>query len=165
MQEKCGFNGTQPYWDWSQNTADFLNDPIFDSSPTGFGTNGDPEHDLELANGGFAGFALSYPVYHPLRRNFTLQPWLGLPAVFYLDGEANPGDPTAMANSTFNNAEVTKLVEGYVGNFSEFQKEFESFEVRFRTEHFQFNSKHFQQGPHSGVHLIFGGCVPSVARI
>lgn len=136
MQEKCGFNGTQPYWDWSKNAANFLDDPFFDPSPTGFGTSGDPEHDFEVADGGFAGFAVSYPVPHPLRRNFTLQPWIDLPATYYLDGEPNPGDRATVANSTFGTAEVTKLVEGYVGNFTAFQREIEWFEVKFRTEPF-----------------------------
>ncbi|KAK7210800.1 hypothetical protein V2G26_017978 [Clonostachys chloroleuca] len=38
LRELCGYNGAQPYWDWSQDTASvetFLASPIFDPT-TGF---------------------------------------------------------------------------------------------------------------------------------
>ncbi|KAK7214684.1 hypothetical protein V2G26_002687 [Clonostachys chloroleuca] len=39
----CGYNGAQPYWDWTLDTSSpeaFFNSPIFDAK-TGFGGNGD----------------------------------------------------------------------------------------------------------------------------
>lgn len=41
LRTECGFNGTQPYWDWSieADAKDMPNSPLFDSV-TGFGGNG-----------------------------------------------------------------------------------------------------------------------------
>lgn len=130
LQEKCGYKGTQPYWDWSQHAGDiFGGDPIFDPSPTsGFGTNGDPNNDWQVADGGFAkGFTLSYPVHHTIRREYTLQPWVGFPQIF--PDAPNPWDENTFANATFTKAEVKKLVNGYEGNFTGFQQEFERLTV------------------------------------
>jgi tyrosinase len=131
LKDKCGFNGTQPYWNWSLNTEDFFNSKIFDPSRiSGFGGNGDPNNDYEITNGGFStDFPLAYPVPHNLRRNFTLKPWQGRPSVF-ADHTAPPIDPEKMANTSFSKAEVQKLVEGFRGDFEGFQAYFEAFQVR-----------------------------------
>lgn len=131
LREKCRFNGAQPYWNWSLHTENFYNsDPIFDPSPTsGLGTNGDLENDWHITDGALAhDFFLSYPNYHPNRRNFTLKPWFNMASQF-TDNEPNLGDPNKLSNTTFDKAEVKKLVEGYEGNFTGFQQEFEWIQV------------------------------------
>src|SRR5882757_4198776 len=92
LKTKCGYNGTQPYWNWSLHTEDVFNSSIFDPSLTsGFGTNGDPNNDYQLTDGAFStDFLVAYPVPHKLWRNFTAQPWQTLPP-FFADGIQHPG--------------------------------------------------------------------------
>lgn len=100
--------------------ASFLDpDPI-----SGLGTWGDPSNDFSMHDGGFANFTLSYPSYHILRRNFTIQPWVDFAAPELLD------DPALFANSTFTKAEVAKTVDGFVGDFAKMQESIETFQVR-----------------------------------
>jgi len=138
LKEKCEYEGTQPYWDWSANTEDFFNSKIFDPSPTsGFGGNGDPDNDYQITDGAFStGFLRAYPVPHTIRRNFTLKAWQGRGGPF-ADHSGPPIDPEKMANATFTKEEVKKLVEGFKGDFEGFQAYFEWF-----------------QGAHAGVHSI-----------
>jgi tyrosinase len=135
LKDQCGYNGAQPYWNWSLDTEDFFNSKIFDPSPTsGFGGNGDPNNDYEITNGGFStDFVRAYPVPHNIRRNFTLQPWANLGSGGpFADHSKPPIDPEKLANTTFTNAEVQKLVEGFRGDFEGFQAHFEYFQVRFK---------------------------------
>ncbi|PGH14377.1 hypothetical protein AJ80_05967 [Polytolypa hystricis UAMH7299] len=45
LRDECGYQGTQPYWNWGKYAADPVNSPIFDGSDTSMGGNGDPlEH-------------------------------------------------------------------------------------------------------------------------
>jgi len=39
LRQECGYTGTQPYWDWTLDTVDFLDSPLFDTE-TGFGGDG-----------------------------------------------------------------------------------------------------------------------------
>ncbi|KAI5843810.1 hypothetical protein DFP73DRAFT_550358 [Morchella snyderi] len=39
LREECGYDGAQPYWDWTLDSADFLSSPLWDAT-TGFGGNG-----------------------------------------------------------------------------------------------------------------------------
>ncbi|TFK33798.1 hypothetical protein BDQ12DRAFT_637106 [Crucibulum laeve] len=39
LREECGYQGTQPYWNWSEDTDDIIKAPVFDAH-TGFGGNG-----------------------------------------------------------------------------------------------------------------------------
>ncbi|KAL2169412.1 hypothetical protein VTG60DRAFT_6041 [Thermothelomyces hinnuleus] len=41
LQEECGYNGTQPYWDWGRWADDPENSPIFDGSDTSLSGNGE----------------------------------------------------------------------------------------------------------------------------
>ncbi|TFK66538.1 Di-copper centre-containing protein [Pluteus cervinus] len=136
LREKCGYSGASPYWDWTQDSHDVEAATIFDSDPTtGLGLWGDRGQDYQVTTGGFSSsstFKLSYPSPHPLRRNFTLQPFLGFPPVL--------GDVTVTANSTFTKEKIDGLVNGHVGDFKRFQMEFEWF-----------------MGSHSAVHLMFAG--------
>jgi len=138
LKDKCGYHGTQPYWNWSLNTEDFFNSKIFDPSPTsGFGGNGDPNNDYQITNGGFStDFFRAYPVPNNIRRNFTLRPWehsvLGSP---FADHSKPSIDPERLANTTFTKVAVQNLVEGFRGDFEGFQARLEYF-----------------QGVHTGIH-------------
>jgi len=145
LKTKCGYNGTQPYWDWSLHTENFFNSSIFD--PTcGFGGNGDPNNDYQISDGPFSNELRAYPVPNKIRRNFTAQAWKGGAGPF-ADNLPDPLiDPDLYANTTFDKEEVAKLVNGFVGDFRGFQVYFEGF-----------------QGAHAAVHStvsadMFGTC-------
>ncbi|KAK4177784.1 Grixazone synthase [Triangularia setosa] len=40
LREECGYNGAQPYWDWTLHWQDQSRHPVFDGSPWSLGTNG-----------------------------------------------------------------------------------------------------------------------------
>jgi len=127
LKKKCGYNGTQPYWDWSLHTEDFPNSPVFNPDPTsGLGTNGDPNNNWELSDGAFSrDFLLAYPTPHRLRRNFTIQ-------------QSDPAtDQNKFANATFTKEEVNKMVTGFMGDFNGFVG-------------------YFAPGAHAAVHFIVG---------
>jgi tyrosinase len=100
--------------------------PFFkDFSPTsGLGGWGDPSRDFEVSKGGFSNLSLSYPSVHRLSRKFTLRPGMTIDSPFITNREL-------MANSTFTEAEVNKMVKGFKGDFKGFQTYFEGFSVRF----------------------------------
>jgi len=109
-------------------SSNFENSTFWDPNTTsGIGGWGDPNNDIEITDGGFAtGFHLSYPSHHRLRRRFTpiasIRPF---PLV-----------------ETFTPASQMAIVNGFVGNFPDFQASLEL-------------------GSHSSVHLIMGGYVIS----
>ncbi|KAI0146499.1 hypothetical protein BJ166DRAFT_502310 [Pestalotiopsis sp. NC0098] len=52
LKEECGYNGTQPYWNWGLYASDPASSPIFDGSDYSMGSNGEyiaGRGDLELA--------------------------------------------------------------------------------------------------------------------
>ncbi|ETW81995.1 hypothetical protein HETIRDRAFT_384428 [Heterobasidion irregulare TC 32-1] len=136
LKERCGYTGSSPYWDWSLDAPDFFNSDFWKDNDTesGLGGWGDPENDYQVPKGGFSDLHLSYPIPHTLRRNFTLQPFLHSTPTSFFD------EPTELANTSFTKSEVSKLVNGFVGDYKGFQAYFESFE-----------------GAHSSVHEIMGG--------
>ncbi|KAN0131516.1 Di-copper centre-containing protein [Lactarius tabidus] len=157
LKKKCGYTGVSPYWDWTIDAPEFFKssfwkgsesglegDPDFFESPfrkvsndeSGLGGWGDPNVDFSVPDGGFRTLHLSYPSPHTLRRNFTLQPFGGIPppfSVFFPHGQKE-------ANSSFLASEIEKVLETSPGDFKGFQTIFEGFE-----------------GAHSAVHLIMGG--------
>ncbi|TFK68911.1 Di-copper centre-containing protein [Pluteus cervinus] len=139
MKTKCGYNGAMPYWDWTQDTGDFKHATIFDSDPdSGLGTWGVAKDDFQIRDGALGSnaqqpFKLGYPVKHGIRRNYTERPYINFPMQYLLK------DPYLRANETFTKAIVDKSVNGFVGDFTGFQKYFQDY-----------------QGPHAGVHLIVG---------
>jgi tyrosinase len=139
LRTKCDFTGASPYWDWSKDAADFYGSSFWadNSSTSGLGGWGDPARDYQVPLGGFSNLHLSYPSPHILRRNFTLQPWFAIAA---LVPEFIP-DPSFMANVSFTNKEVKKMVNGFTGDFKGFQKYFEAANF----------------GAHANVHEIMGG--------
>jgi len=137
LRTRCGFKGALPYWDWTIDAHDIYNSPMFsDCNPqSGFGGWGDPFNDFTVTSGAFSSsssFRLAYPVPHALRRNFTLQPWLGSPPGAY------PQD--LQANVSLTRKEVMTMVHGFRGDFKGFQAYVEGF-----------------AGSHSMVHSIVGG--------
>lgn len=137
LQTKCGYKGASPYWDWTIDAPDFYNSPMFsDCNPqSGLGGWGDPSTDFTVTTGAFSGssgYISAYPVPHALRRNFTLQPWLGF--------TSNTYPQELQANSTFTQEEVAKMVQGFRGDFKGFQTYVEAL-----------------GGAHSMVHSIVGG--------
>ncbi|KAJ7182211.1 Di-copper centre-containing protein [Mycena crocata] len=141
LKSKCGFTGVSPYWNWVQDSGGVFTSDMFDDSDpeSGLGGWGDPANDVRVPDGAFSNtssFRLSYPSPHPLRRNFTLQPFLNFP----LAGFLSEADEELYANATFTPAERDKMVNGFVGDFKGFQKYFEGF-----------------NGSHGAVHLMMGG--------
>lgn len=106
--------------------ADFYGSAFFkdNSTVSGLGGWGDPSRDFEVPDGGFSKFHLSYPSAHILRRNFTLQPFLGINSTLF-------PNPALMANTTFTKAKVSAGIGGFNGDFKGFQEYFENFSVRF----------------------------------
>jgi len=145
LRTKCGFTGASPYWNWSEDAANFYGSSFFadNSSTSGLGGWGDPARDYQVPSGGFSNFHVSYPSPHIIRRNFTLQPWTDIPSISNL-----LPDPSFLANISFTKKEVNKLVNGFAGNFKGFQQYFE--DINF--------------GAHSNVHEIMGGTTQGSER-
>jgi len=133
LREECGFKGTQPYWDWTQDADDYEHSEIWDpDTESGLGGWGDPNDDFQITTGGFASdFVLPYPVTHRLRRNYTAVP----SGSGFTDGTP----PATAPFSTLHTPEVVQaMIDGPAGDFVTFQKVFE-------------------QGPHGAIHLSTGG--------
>lgn len=156
MKEKCGFQGTIPYWDWrvglylalpcsilrlifilsTIDAADVSKSPIFDDDPvTGLGGFGDPKNDNIITTGGFAKtFRLSYPEPNPIRRQYTLQPYISKP-----QSPIFP-EPARLANATFTYDKVAEALACAPGDYSCLQTHVEG-----------------MQNMHGGGHSIVGG--------
>ncbi|KII92640.1 hypothetical protein PLICRDRAFT_104279 [Plicaturopsis crispa FD-325 SS-3] len=134
LKDKCGFQGTLPYWNWTKHADDFEHASIFDDDPeSGWGGWGDPTQDFQITNGGFKNFHVSYPNYHRPRRNFTLQPYTTLNRTLYPIADLT-------ANDTFSAPEVRKMIEDFDGDFQSMSSYIDG-----------------KQGARWGVHLIMGG--------
>ncbi|KAI8460050.1 hypothetical protein BY996DRAFT_4535500, partial [Phakopsora pachyrhizi] len=80
LQNECGYSGNLPRWDWSLDSADVTNSPVFSPDPdVGFGSNGmdfsDDSDGLDagiVQDGAFANWKLYYPDEHFLQRNYNL---------------------------------------------------------------------------------------------
>jgi len=109
LQEKCGYKGTQPYWDWTLDSSNFQNSTFWDpDAASGVGGWGDPNNDDQITDGGFADFTVSYPVPHRIRRQYTPT----LPTGESLAARFTPQSQMVMVN-------------GSVGDFISFQAIFE----------------------------------------
>ncbi|KII86666.1 hypothetical protein PLICRDRAFT_113415 [Plicaturopsis crispa FD-325 SS-3] len=135
MKEKCGYRGVSPYWDWTKDAPDFEFGSIWDDDPeSGLGGWGDPENDYAITTGGFAtNFTLSYPIPHPMRRKFTLRPYVGQDPTIY-------PEPELAANATITGELMDNLVKGYKGAYREMSVYFDRIE-----------------GPRTAVHRMIGG--------
>jgi tyrosinase len=137
LRAKCGYDGVQPYWDWTKDASDVYHASIWsDSTTEGLGSWGVPENDFQINTGGFKDIKLAYPVPHNIRRNYTIQPFL---AGVNIPG-APPVDPLLMANASLTKANVDFIVNSFTGDYVAFQTYVESL-----------------AGPHPGPHIILGG--------
>ncbi|KAJ3794150.1 Di-copper centre-containing protein [Lentinula aff. detonsa] len=143
MIEKCGFSGGFPYWNWTIDAPDFYESSWWqDSDPeSGLGGWGDPNKDYEVQDGAFAGFALAYPSYHPLRHQYTAQPF----AVFAASSPTiaqffNETMLETYANSTFHIDQIAAIIAGNPGDYVNFQLSLDNW-----------------IGAHGSVHAITGG--------
>lgn len=95
-----------------------------DSDPmSGLGGWGDPNDDYTVHDGGFRNLPLAYPVFHHVRRNFSLLAWEGIPSPLVTD-------PLKIGNTSFSAAVINSLLETPAGNFKEFQTVLEAIQVR-----------------------------------
>lgn len=137
MKTKCGYQGSAPYWDWTKgiddfrllqpddhavltlflisDAANFQNSDFFQdsSSTSGLGGWGDPTKDFAVPDGALAGFRLSYPSPHTLRRIFTPQPFLQYGSLVF-------------AVDLFKKSDVDRAVNGHTGDFKAFQGDVEA---------------------------------------
>ena len=111
--------------------SNFYNSSIFDPSLTsGFGGWGDPNDDIQVMTGAFSyDFIVSYPSPHRVRRNFTLQPWIG-DDILYMDGSTTYYNTSQVATDLFTPASQAAMVNGSIGDFTSFQAIFEGISVR-----------------------------------
>lgn len=149
MQDKCNFSGTQPYWDWTQDSKDLEHSNMFNPDPdVGFGGWGDPNNDFQISTGALADLVRAYPVSNHIRRNFTLQPWQYILSPF--PDNQSFIDPMTMANTTFTPENAQYLTNNFPGDFLNW--------------HFYMEGA---PGPHGGIHEILGadmiGTCPSNA--
>ena len=131
-------------------TADFYHATIWsDSDYDGLGSWGDPNNDYDISTGALKDMRVSYPVPHHIRRNFTLQPFLGTGSSSNSTNSTNstststgPPSPasTLMLNATFTSEVVNYTVSSFTGEYIQFQAWVESW-----------------NGPHPGPHGIVGG--------
>jgi tyrosinase len=90
---------------------------------SGLGGWGDPNDDYTVHDGGFRDLPLAYPVYHHVRRNFTLLAWEDL--VFPLIT-----DRLKIGNSSFSASVIEALLETPAGDYKGFQTVLEAIQVR-----------------------------------
>ncbi|KAF1994200.1 Di-copper centre-containing protein [Amniculicola lignicola CBS 123094] len=59
LRNECGYDGAQPYWDWTLDSANIVASPVFDGSPTSMGNNGE---FFEHGNTILEAFGLTLPL-------------------------------------------------------------------------------------------------------
>jgi hypothetical protein len=114
-------------------TGTFETSPMFtDLDPeSGLGGWGDPNNDYQITNGAFKDFEVSYPVFHRLRRQYTLggRPGGGAGGGFP-GGGAGGGFPGGGAGGAMPALVAPEIVRGFVtgnvGNFAGFQSVMEA---------------------------------------
>lgn len=124
--------------DTKVDAADVYHSTIFsNSTDEGLGSWGDPDNDFQIFTGGLKDITLAYPVPHHIRRNYSVQPFIGGTDLF--GPLAGPVDPELMVNTTLTQANVDFTVNSFTGNYSGFQAYLEGI-----------------NGPHPGAHFILG---------
>jgi tyrosinase len=149
LVQKCGYNGTTPYWDWTIGNVtarlgvihhpswlssfhidahDIYNSPFFDNSSSGLGGWGDPNNDYQIYTGGFKDEIRAYPSPHHVRRNFSLYPFSNpdLHPPFAGDPAAPPAPVGFMINTTMTKQNVDHVVNNFEGDFFGFHTYAES---------------------------------------
>ncbi|GME58660.1 Tyrosinase central domain protein [Neofusicoccum parvum] len=126
LRNECGWEGGQPYWDWTLDAEDFLSSPIFDPV-TGFGGNGyyiDSSNDTSVrlhipgktgggcvSTGPFANYTVNMgpnnsTAYNPRCFRRDISPWLASQKLNSTVVE------TALAGETFQEFDI--LAQGQV---------------------------------------------------
>ncbi|MBW0483416.1 hypothetical protein O181_023131 [Austropuccinia psidii MF-1] len=142
LQQECGYTDSLPRWDWTLDSANMTQSPVWSSDPeVGFGGNGVDFNNDDVGLGGgtvedgaFANFELNYPEYHLLERKYNLpsqykQPGRSWGSQFF--------DAAAMANIHSK------------GSYAEFEVALEGNDPASRGSR--------APGPHSIIHVIVGG--------
>jgi tyrosinase len=114
-------------------SPDFYHSNLLNPSPkSGFGGWGDPNNDFQISDGAFhSDFIVSYPVPHIVRRNFTLQPWLGDNTTVFEDGSTSIFyDSDIMANVSITPESQYNMVHGFVADYEGFQALMEGTNVK-----------------------------------
>ncbi|KIJ45896.1 hypothetical protein M422DRAFT_250683 [Sphaerobolus stellatus SS14] len=135
LRSVCNYTGSQPYWDWTQDAADFAHATIFnDTDPKrGLGGFGDPSLGGVVTDGAFARMPLTYPWHHHLRREYTPYPYVNVTRPWTRNPNMNAAD-------TFTPQEIEKTINGFVADYKGFQGYLEGLD-----------------GPHMSAHVIVGG--------
>lgn len=144
LQDYCGYTGTQPYWNWTQDAYQFANSTMWNEDPvSGLGPiTGDEDNDFSLSTGGFSNLILAYPSEHIVRRNLTLQPFLVL-GNLWPDNPDEQLDYYQYVDWMFAPEYVQSMVvdnANYTGDFKAFQYFLEG-----------------PKGPHGPPHWLPGG--------
>jgi tyrosinase len=102
LKEKCGYQGTLGYWDYTQDASDFEHNTFL--SPDTFGTWGDASNDYEVQDGVLSSLEYAYPSPHKVRRKYT------------------PNAPDgSLYNNTLGKEAVSRLLKDFEGDFKGFQ--------------------------------------------
>ncbi|CEL60110.1 Tyrosinase OS=Streptomyces antibioticus GN=melC2 PE=3 SV=2 [Rhizoctonia solani AG-1 IB] len=127
-----------PYWNWSLDVRNITNSPVFDSDPeSGFGTFGtSADEKWEVKDGAFGTTIRAYPAPHVVSRKFNPHPFDN--HVFPFGFKA----PEMHATQPFAPEALENIVEGSVGNFTDFAYKIDGVTA---------------QGPHNAAHLMMGG--------
>ncbi|KAF7307751.1 Di-copper centre-containing protein [Mycena kentingensis (nom. inval.)] len=149
LRHTCHYSGALPYWDWTQDAHDFHSSPFFqDSDPkSGLGGFGRPEHQFRVVDGAFSAtssFAVSYPIPHTLRRNYSSTADMAM--VFSMPGFV--WNKTRATNESFTARVVQSLVDGFIGDYKGFQTALDG-----------------SEGPHLNVHFAVGGDVAGACPV
>jgi len=148
LQKECGYTGNLPRWDWTQDSADVTQSPVFSADPdVGFGSNGmdfsDNSDGLDagtVEDGAFANWKLYYPDEHLLQRNYNL------PDDYQQQGRK--------WGSQFFDAKSVATVQS--------QKTYAKFAVALEGTDPNSNGPS-NPGPHSIIHVIIGGDISPTA--
>ncbi|QRV80542.1 tyrosinase [Ceratobasidium sp. AG-Ba] len=138
LHEKCGYNGTIPFWDWSKDVeVGIPNSSIFNSSREyGLGTLPPSDTNSSVTDGAFWNVKRAYPEPHHVKRDFTLYPFRTQTFPFPFP---NPDMP---ATAAFTPAKVDELVGGSAGDYKNFQYMMDGVSA---------------QGMHNAAHLMMRG--------
>ncbi|KAK0204725.1 hypothetical protein DFS33DRAFT_1382625 [Desarmillaria ectypa] len=125
LQDYCGYTGTQPYWNWTQDAYQFANSTMWDEDPvSGLGPiTGDEDKDFSLSTDEFSNLTLAYPSEHIVQRNLILQPFLVL-GNLCPDNPDDPPDYYQYVDWMFAPEYVQSMVVdnvNYTGDFKAFQ--------------------------------------------
>lgn len=148
LREECDYKGSLPRWDWTLDSDDMTQAPIWSDDPqTGFGTNGqdftkDPVGlgGGAVEDGAFANLQLYYPEQHNLERNYNL------PTSYEQDGRT--------WGSQFFDQKAMSQIQSQP-NYAAFAVGLEGVDPNKEV------SNH--AGPHAIIHVIIGGDISPTA--